>query len=441
LSSSDAAQPAQSAQSAPADADKPPFKQEELEQMLAPLALYPDSLLSQILMASTYPLEIVQAERWVKANQNLKGDAMAKALEEQDWDPSVKSLVNFPDVLAMLSDKLDWTEDLGDAFIGQQKEVMDTIQKLRGKAEAAGQLQSTAEQTVTVEPQGQSQVIVIEPASPEVIYVPAYNPTVVYGGWPYPSYPPYPYHPPGYVLGTAAVSFGLGVACGAAWGYAWGDCDWHHGDIDIDFDRNLNFNSNINRNNYINNRNNFVNDRGSWKHDPQHRRGASYRDQATARKYGGASSREAAQAREAYRGRAESGRRDLAAGDAGQVRDRGGTDRSSAAGRDRAGADRAGADRMDRGANSGGGALGDISRSGSHKSGAGADNRGSGGSRGSSAGAGSRDSGRGGMSGVDRGGQAARSSSSRGQASRGGGAARGGGARGGGARGGGGGRR
>ncbi len=190
--------------------------------MLAPIALYPDSLLTQVLMATTYPLEIVMADRWVKAHKDLKGDAAAKALEAETWDPSVKSLVTTPPVLEMLSTKLDWTQKMGDAFIGQQKEVLDTIQKLRAKAKENGQLESNENTKVGTEQQGSTQVITIESANPTVIYVPSYNPTVVYGSWPYPSYPPYPYYPPGYVAGGAA----LGFACGVAWGYAWGHCNW-----------------------------------------------------------------------------------------------------------------------------------------------------------------------------------------------------------------------
>lgn len=188
------------------------FKQEELEQLVAPIALYPDSLIAQILMASTYPLEVVQAGKWAKKNKDLKGDALTKALEKENWDPSVKSLVNFPQVLDMMNDKLGWTQKLGDAFLAQQKEVMDTVQKLRAKAEAEGNLKTTKEQKVVVEKE--TQIIVIESASPEVVYVPTYNPTVVYGTWPYPAYPPYYYYPPGYAVGAALFSFGVGVAVG-----------------------------------------------------------------------------------------------------------------------------------------------------------------------------------------------------------------------------------
>ena len=209
------------------------FKPEELDQMLAPIALYPDALLAQVLMASTYPLEIVVADRWVKQNKNLKGDALTAALEKQNWDPSIKSLVNFPQVLTMMSEKLDWTQKLGDAFLVQQKEVMDTVQKLRIKAHEQGNLKSTKEQKVVV----QEKVIIIEPASPQVIYVPAYNPVVVYGPWWYPAYPPYYYYPPGYVAATAAFSFAAGVAVGVAWGYAWGNCNWGHGNVNININQ------------------------------------------------------------------------------------------------------------------------------------------------------------------------------------------------------------
>src|SRR5947208_1282434 len=221
------------------------FKQEELDQILAPIALHPDPLISQILMASTYPLEVVQADRWAKQNAKLKGDALTAALEKQDWDASVKSLVNFPQVLTMMSEKLDWTVKLGDAFLADQKTVMDAVQKLRQKAYVQGSLKSNPEQKVTVEAapgagsqstggQAAPQVIVVESASPSVVYVPTYNPTVVYGSWPYPAYPPAYYYPPSYVAGTALVSFGVGMAMGAAWGHAWGGCNWHGGDVDID---------------------------------------------------------------------------------------------------------------------------------------------------------------------------------------------------------------
>ncbi len=255
------------AQNAPSKA----FKQEELDQLLAPIALYPDDMLAPILMASTYPLEVVQADRWVKQNKNLKGDAMKSALEKQTWDNSVKSLVAFPDVLNMMSEKLDWTQKLGDAFLEQEKEVMDTVQRLRRKADESGNLKSSKELTVKKE----ADVIVIEPANPQVIYVPSYNPTVVYGAWPYPAYPPYPVY--AYPPGAALFTFTMGVAIGAAWYHGWGNCNWNGGSV------NINNNVNINRPARPDQRPSGGGDR--WQHNPDHRKGVSYRDQATRDKY------------------------------------------------------------------------------------------------------------------------------------------------------------
>jgi len=317
-----------------------PFKQEELDQLLAPIALYTDSLLAQIFMASTYPLEVVQAGRWTKENQNLKGDVLTAALEKQDWDPSVKSLVNFPQVLSMMNEKLDWTQKLGDTFLAQQKEVMDTVQKLRAKAEAQGNLKTTDQQKVVVEKE--TQTIIIESANPQVVYVPTYNPTVVYGTWWYPAYPPYYYYPPGYAAGAAFISFGVGVAVGAAWGYAWGGCHWGHHEVNIDINRNTNINNNIDRSKYQNKVTTGQGGRGEWKHDPEHRKGVSYRDQATAQKFDRGTSKNV-QSREAFRGHAEAGRQDIARGDANQFRDRSG-------GGSRGSQDRPDAGSMDRGA-------------------------------------------------------------------------------------------
>jgi len=290
-------------------AAKSAFKQEELDQMLAPVALYPDSLLTQILMASTYPLEIVQADRWAKQNKNMKGDALTKALEAQPWDPSVKSLVNFPDILAVMSEKLDLTQKMGDAFLAQQKDVMDTVQKLRAKAQAAGNLKTTKEQKVVVE----KETIIIESASPEVIYVPSYNPTVVYGSWPYPAYPPYYYYPPVY---ATPYFFGAGIAIGAAWGYAWGHSDWHGGHVNHNYNQNININNNINRGKYQGQ----GQPKGNWQHNASHRGGVAYRDQKTAQQYNRGAGSEAAKSREAYRGRAEQGRQDIAKGGADQFK-------------------------------------------------------------------------------------------------------------------------
>src|SRR5262249_15213272 len=236
-----------------------PFKPEELEQIVAPIALYPDPLVAQVLMAATYPLEVIQAARFVKDNANLNGDALNQALTKQSWDDSVKSLVSFPQILAMMNDKLDWMQKLGDAFLAQQKETMDAVQRLRAKAQASGNLKTNEQQKVIVEPAEaapaapppgqpppppqQQTVVVIEPANPQVIYVPTYNPTVVYGAWPYPAYPPYYYYPPGYVAATAAISFGVGMAVGAA---VWGGCNWNHGSVNVNVNKYNSFTNNVN---------------------------------------------------------------------------------------------------------------------------------------------------------------------------------------------------
>jgi Protein of unknown function (DUF3300) len=277
--------------------EKKTFAPEQIEQLVAPIALHPDDLVSQILMASTYPLEVVEATRWVKANKSLKGDSLANALKSKSWDPSVKSLVNFPDVLDMMDKKLDWTQNLGNAFLADKKAVMDAIQKLRKKAMDEGNLKSTKELNVTTE----GETIVIVTTDPDVIYVPVYNPTVIYGTWPYPSYPPYYYYPPYYRPTPTLYGVGVGIAVGVAWGYAWGNCNWGGDDIDIDIDRNVNRNRDIDRNWYKKNTN-MADGRGTFQHDATHRRGVGYADRATAQRYNRGPSPTAG-SREAYRGR------------------------------------------------------------------------------------------------------------------------------------------
>lgn len=317
------------------------FKAEELEQLVAPIALYPDPLLVQILMASTYPLDVVQAARFAKQNPNLKGDQLNEGLKKQSWDDSVKSLVSFPQVLAMMDTKLDWTQKLGDAFLAQQKDVMDSVQRLRARAQAEGYLKSTPEQKVTVEParaaapgtaappaqgpgaqqvvvqQAPPTVITIQPTNPQVVYVPTYSPTVVYGAWPYPAYPPYYYPPPGYVAGTAVVSFAAGVAVGAA---LWGSCDWHGHDVNVNVSQYNNFTNNVNTTDIAQKRSDFQSNRQNWEHNPENRRGAQYRDPATQQRFNRASDPRTTQARESFRGRAEQGRQDLGRGAAEQFR-------------------------------------------------------------------------------------------------------------------------
>ncbi len=188
------------------------FSQEQLDQILAPIALYPDSLLAQIFIASTYPLEVVVADRWANQNKNLKGDELNTALGKQPWDASVKALVPFPDVLSMMSQKLDWTQMVGDAFLAQQADVMDTVQKLRKRASGAGNLKSTEQQKVIVE----QEIIRIEPANPSMVYVPVYDPLWVYGPWWWPYYPPYAVYPYPSVWQSPPGSSGSGPV--SSWG-------------------------------------------------------------------------------------------------------------------------------------------------------------------------------------------------------------------------------
>jgi len=195
---------------------------EQLDSLVAPIALYPDNLLSQTLVASTYPLEIIQLQQWLEKNPNLGKDQkkLTEAVQKQPWDPSVQAMAPLPDVVKRLSDDIQWTTDLGNAFLAQQKDVMDAIQRMRDKAQDTGALKSNQQQKVEVQTVESKQVIVIEQANPEVVYVPSYNPTVVYGASAYP-YPPI-YYPPstGAVIAASAISFGVGMAMGAAWAAA-----------------------------------------------------------------------------------------------------------------------------------------------------------------------------------------------------------------------------
>lgn len=283
----------------------PVFRQEELAQMLAPIALYPDPLLVQMLMAATYPLEVVEAARWTNANQNLKGDQLASVLEQKGWDPSVKSLVNFPNALAMMDGNLEWTQKLGDAFLAQKDEVMDTIQYLRSKAQNQGNLRTTAEQVVRYN----DQAISIEPANQDVMYVPVYDPAVAYGSWWYPDYPPYYYYPPGYVLGSA-LAFGAGLFLGAAWwGWAWGGFDWYHHGVYCNPYR-YGDGYGYGYNHY--NRHGHGSQPGSgghreWMHDPSHRRNVDYRGENVRERYGRAT-RPITDGRNDFSGRLQDGR-------------------------------------------------------------------------------------------------------------------------------------
>jgi hypothetical protein len=218
----DAQTPAQ-AQQGPQYAPQTP---DQLQQLVAPIALYPDSLVAQILAASTFPEQVVEADRWVQAHPNLKGDALAQAVDQQPWDPSVKALTAFPSVLGNMDKNISWTSTLGDAYYNQEQDVMDAVQVMRQKAEAAGNLKTTQQQTVTT----QGSTVIVRPAAPDVVYVPAYNPWLVYGG-PIVAWPGwYPY--PGIWYGGPYLSFGIGFGIGFYGGYGWGwnhwGYDWHN---------------------------------------------------------------------------------------------------------------------------------------------------------------------------------------------------------------------
>jgi hypothetical protein len=278
------------AQQQPATAPTQPLlKPAELDQLLAPIALHPDPLLSEILIASTYPLEVVQADRWAKSNKTLKGDALTAALAKQSWDDSVKSLVQVPSMLVMMSEQLDWTQKLGDAMLAQQADVMDAIQRLRARARANGKLESTKEQTVTVKTEDQKQYVVIEPASSTDIYVPYYEPAVVYGNWPYPDYAPYYFPPPyGYVAGgvlATGIAFATAVAVRHAF---WGNCDWGRGNISVVANRSANI-ANINR--------------GKWEHNADHRHGVKYNNAAVRQKFANTDIQAGKTARQDFRGK------------------------------------------------------------------------------------------------------------------------------------------
>ena len=224
------------------------YPPDQLDSLIAPIALYPDPLLAQVLAASTYPLELVQLQQWLDKNKTLKDKALADAVAKQPWDPSVQSMAGLPDVVKRLTNDIQWTTDLGNAFLGQQNDVMDAVQRMRKKAEGTGNLKSNEQQKVETKVVESKQVIVIEQSNPQVVYVPSYNPTVVYGAPPYP-YPPIAYPPPGYYAAGMAISFGVGIAMGAAMGGGWGwGCGWGGGNNNITINNNNNYNRNTNIN-------------------------------------------------------------------------------------------------------------------------------------------------------------------------------------------------
>ncbi len=280
-----------------APAQPQPLGQAQLEKLLAPIALYPDALVAQILTASTYPIEVVQAARWVSDHPDVHGDALQDAMQQQPWDPSVKGLTAVPQVLAMMNDKLDWMQQVGEAFLAQPTDVSNAIQQLRHKADANGNLQSSKEIKVSkvaappppppapaaadvdvamLPPPPPPEYIVIEPADPAVYYVPIYDPLAVYGPWPWPAYAPFYWYPPGYVVGAAAIGFGVGFFVGAA---LWCHYNWGGGQVNINVVQYNQFN-----------RTNLVAARGgvaTWRFNPAHRGTVGFQNAALRQQFGG----------------------------------------------------------------------------------------------------------------------------------------------------------
>jgi len=285
----------------------PQLGQGELEKLLAPIALYPDDLVAQILTASTYPIEVVEAERWVSAHPNVRGDTLQDAMQQEPWDASVKGLTAVPQVLSMMNDKLDWTQQLGEAFLAQPNDVSNAIQQLRAKAQANGNLSSsdrirvsTAAPPEPLPPPGPVPVgvdpallppppppeyIVIEPVDPGVYYVPIYDPYVVYGPWLWPAYRPFYWYPPGYLVGAAVIGFGVGFFVGSAlwchynWGWHGGGYGWRGGGpVTINV---VNYNR-FNRTNFVAERNGFSN----WQFDAAHRGSVGFQNAALRQQFG-----------------------------------------------------------------------------------------------------------------------------------------------------------
>ena len=273
----------QSQTPAPSEPDQTLLKPEQLEALVAPIALYPDALLANMLAAATYPLEVVEADRWIKENKDLKGDALATEVKKKGWDDSVKALTATPSVLDTMSDKLDWTKSLGDAMLAQQADLMDAIQRLREKARGNNKLSSNKQQKVSVVQQEGKQVIVIEPTDPAAMYVPYYQPEVVYGSWPYAAYPPYYFGYPSYIgagMVAAGIAFGTAWAIGR-WGNYWGGgCNWG------------------NRNVYVNHRTTNV-----WQHNSLHRQGVRYNNANVRQRFGNNNIRAGANNRMDFRGK------------------------------------------------------------------------------------------------------------------------------------------
>ena len=257
-----------------------PLSPDQLDNLVAPIALYPDPLLSQVLVASTYPLELVEAEQWLQRNQNLQGPQLVDAARQQNWDPSIQALVVFPDVIDRLNSNIRWTTDVGNAFLAQQADVMNAVQRMRAEARAAGKLNSTTQETIATDTQGGQTAIEIQPTNPDVMYVPSYNPEDVWGQPDYGYYPPLDYPDVGYGFDFGPGIYLDGFFGGLGWGgWGWGP-NW--------------FNCSIFENGYFFNHYGFrgfdgrgFGGRGTWAHNPGHRLGVAYPNQGLANRFGG----------------------------------------------------------------------------------------------------------------------------------------------------------
>ena len=269
--------------------DAPKIPDYQLDSLVAPIALYPDQLLSQVLVASTYPLEITQLQKFLQNNPYLKDKALGDGVELKPWDASIKAMATFPEVVKRLADDIRWTTDLGNAFLAQESDVMDAIQRMRLKAQEKGTLKTSEQQIVETEMlDGGNQAITIEPADPETVYVPYYDPTMAYGALAYP-YPAIYYPPPGYYAPGSALAFFAGVALGKAWNGGWGyNCSWGTRDININNNNKYVRNSpgNLNRTQGTLNQTNNAARANKWQHNPTHRGGTPYANRQLANKYG-----------------------------------------------------------------------------------------------------------------------------------------------------------
>jgi len=369
------AQAQEQKEAATAEEPAPKIPNDQLDSLVAPIALYQDALLAQVLAASTYPLEIVQLQQFLAKHKDLKDKALSDAVMKQNWDPSVQSMAALPDVVKRLADDIGWTTDLGNAVLAQQSDVMDAVQRMRAKAKEKGNLKSNEQMKVETKVVESKSVIVIEQSKPEVVYVPSYDPVVVYGAPPYP-YPPITYPPPGYYAAGMALSFGVGMAIGAAWGGGGWCCNSNWGGNNtININNNNTFVNNSNRQNVSNSGNRTGNRTGgsnNWQHNSQHRGGTPYANKATANKYGGTARGDSMSQRQAsarqnqgQRGGAQqAGSMDRGGRQQAGTADRGG--RSQAGTMDRGGGDKVGSRSLssDGGAGSRGGGFGSGGSSG-----------------------------------------------------------------------------